>query len=297
MRAFRAVFLREIQEHRLVFLIGGFLALIPLLAPLLVPTSHSARDVREVTAMALSLAYALTLSIGLGMTGIASELGSDRHGFFFARPVGAGSLLGGKLAAAFVLVAGGSLLAVAPAATQLAEIASGWHGSTGTRGLGVAFVAASAMGAILLVLGCAHFLSLAVRARDAWLAVDLTWLATLAALGFWSYAQLEAIFASPLWIGIFLAPFIFLLMPAVVVAWLLQVARGRTDLSRSHRWMSTALGCMALAIGGWLAISAYRAARPEPTDLFALDRVQAGSGEWLFLKGMTGSSLIETCII
>ncbi len=295
MRAFTAVFLREIEEHRLVFLIGGFLALLSLLAPLLSLTNDSARDVREATAMALALAYVLILSVSLGLTGMASELSSGRQGFFFSRPVSAGALLGGKLAAALVLVAGGSLLAAAPAVSRLAELASdsGVRFSTEARGLGATgatFIAAYAIGAILLVLGSAHFLSLAFRARNAWLAVDLAWLAIVAALGFWSHSQLKSAFASGLWLWI-LVPSIFLLMPAVLVAWLLQVARGRTDLARSHRWMSAALGGLALAIGCWLAITAYRGAHPEPTDVFAFDEVQAASGEWLYLKGMTGPSL------
>lgn len=293
MRAFTAVFLREIEEHRLVFLIGGFLALISLLAPLLSFTSDSAEDVRQVTAMALALGYALILAVGLGLTGIAAELGSGQQSFYFSRPIGAGSLLGGKLAAAFVLVAGGGLLAATPAATLLAGSVS----DSGVRfepgpGLGITvstFVVAFAVGAIILVLGFTHFLSLAFRARDAWLAVDLAWLAGLAALGFWSHAQMEAAFASSLWLWI-LVPTIFLLILAVIVAWLLQVARGRTDLARSHRWMSAVLGCLALAIGGWLAISAHRASQPEPTDVFALDEVQAAAGDWLYLRGMTGLS-------
>ncbi|MCP4205227.1 MAG: hypothetical protein GY769_25230 [bacterium] len=294
MRAFTAVFIREIGEHRLVFLIAGFLALISLLAPLLSTTNDSARDVREATAMALALSYALILAVVLGATGIASELAAGRQSFFFSRPIGAGTLLSAKLAAALVLVAGGGLLAATPATPRLAELASDWGGvGLGTgRGFGATeatLVAAFAIGALLLVLGSAHYLSLALRARDAWLAVDLAWLAILAALGFWSHSQLESAFASSLWKWI-LGLCLLLLIPAVLVSWLLQIARGRTDLARSHRWMSAVLGCLSLTIGSWLAISAYRASHPEPTDVWALDHVQSGIGQWLYLKGATSWS-------
>lgn len=251
MRGFTAVFLREIEEHYLVFLIGGFLALVAILAPFLSNTSESARDVREVTAMAVALAYVLILSIGLGVTGIASELGSGQHSFFFSRPIGAGALLSAKLAAALVLVLGGGLLAAAPAANRLAESASEGmrlYTEGGSRVGTAPFIVAATIGAILLILGCAHFLSLAFRARDAWLALDLMWLAILAALGFWAHSQLSAGFASSLWPWILL-PSISLLTPAVIVAWLLQVVRGRTDLARGHRWMSAVLGSLALSIG------------------------------------------------
>lgn len=292
MRAFTAVFLREIEEHRLVFVIGGFLALVACLVPILSLTNDSAQDVREATAMALALGFAVLLSLGLGLTGIASELSSGQEGFYFARPISALSLLSGKLAAALVLIAGGGLLAALPAARLFASPTPHLGAMSPSVVLArqsatTATVFAVAMGAILLVLGCAHFFSLALRARDGWLAVDLAWLATLAALGLWSHSQLESAFADSLWKWL-LAPSLLLLIPAVLVSWWLQVERGRTDLTRSHRWMSAVLGCLVLAIGSSLAFAAHRASKPEPTDIWALETVGSGYGDWLYLKGATG---------
>lgn len=278
MRAFVAVFFREIEEHRFVFLVGAFLALVALAAPLL-PLGTPRTDVREATALVLAAAYALILAVGFGLTGIASEIASGRHSFFMSRPIGPRPLLAGKLAAFVVLATGGSLLAGAPSASFFSRFETAWE-------YGVP--AAAAIVAMVLIIGVTHFLSLAFRARDAWLAVDMAWITAVVLIGYWSYDQLYTAFAGSLWKWLLSAGLLFL-VPAVLLAWVFQVSRGRSDLVRSHRWMSAALGCLTLVISAWLASSCYRAAHPAPGDVWRLQAVRVASSDWLYLAGKSGA--------
>jgi hypothetical protein len=274
-RAFARVTLWEIRERRAV-LAAGLLAgiLVPLVGVL------SDRDAFA-TAAGLSIAFGAVVALVFGATMLTADLVEGRIGFFLAQPIPAPALYWGRLIGAALAAAACQLAAVVPALLLqrppiLDSILVEWWLSV--------FLALPALVAL------AHVVSSIFRLRTAWLALDLG--AALAVALLAATALDTAQLVGPLQI----APLFVVIMLALaggfalLLAGSLQLARGRTDRVRSHRWLSIGLWTLPLLTAGSLAVSAGTWARlelDEITPWSAAAPTRAGA-EWIAVEGWRG---------
>jgi len=276
MRGFAAVFTREVVERRLLFLLGlaGF---VPFLLPLLEPSSLGAAELRVASAFVLCGVVGGILALGLGGSVLARDLAERRLGFYFARPLSGWAIWAGKLAAALALCLSVGILVLLPALLFEAGARSE------LKGFGAVWVLkALALLAALVLL--AHVVSIMVRSRSPWLAVDLAAAAVVGLLG-WSAAErliragMATMFVaseSPLALVdralLAAAP---VALAAVLAGSAAQVLGGRTDLRRGHRLLSLTL--WSLLSAGALGLEGYSRwlIAAEPADLMALEGIFA----------------------
>ena len=144
---------------------------------------------------------------------------------------------------------------------------------------------AQGLGAMLILLALTHAVSTIVRARSLWLLADLAGLAAVVAVGWSSRVVLvrEQAFGALVWSQWLLLPWV---LGALLLAGGLQLARGRTDLRRGHRFLSATL--WPLLIAGVLAFGVYAhwVAASSLGDLEDLTFTTASSSEdWLMAGG------------
>jgi hypothetical protein len=251
MRGTLAIFSRELCARRDVLWLALALAVLATAMPWLPGLEgHQPDDVRVVAAGSLALLIGLLLAVAFGVGLVGRDLSEGRLGFYFARPVSGAAIWLGKLAAALVLILG----------CELIVLLSGMFGGLPRLGQPedewIPLVALTA--APLLVLVLVHGVGVMVRARTAWLALDL-----IAAVSFALVAWLSLRPLLDLGAGLAATVVAGCLTAALLVALLfaggLQVAHGRTDLARSHRVLSLALWSIlavatagAAAYGWWL---------------------------------------------
>jgi hypothetical protein len=284
MRRFAAVALREVAERRSVLVAAAAAAVLPFLVPLLpsVPASD-AGTARAVTALVLACAFGVGGAVLVGASVVGRELAERRLSFHFARPLPAPVIWGGKL------VGGLALVLLAEAIVYLpASLASGRFPGLIDR------FDASAIAALLLLAVPLFLLawvgSVAVRSRSPWLVVDFVLLAASAAAVFLLGRKLARFEAVPgpeailTMVGVLLA--------ALLVATLVQVAAGRTDLRRGHGAQSLALWAVLMA--GLAAGAAWveRVVDPGVARLEGAVAEPAGpGGTWVVVEGGTPGSL------
>ena len=283
MRGLAAVFGREVSERRMLLLVALGLGLVPL-ASAYFPGVGRERpaDVRSGMAALLALGLTAALALILGGSVIARDLGERRLGFYFARPLGGWTIWGGKLAAAAALTLGAGLLVLLPTALLNAGwpdpgLVFGFSRSTGlwtAVGLGAAF--------LLLV---SHALSVILRARSAWLALDLAGALAVYVLLALASRRLAVAGASMAWTWI-LTSFAGLAMIALLLAGAAQVIDGRTDPRRGHRALS--LWLWSLLLAGALGVQGYTGweLAGTPKDLDGVDALMVVSpGSWIAFQG------------
>lgn len=307
MKRFVAVVEREIYERRLlgvVALILGLAAVVLPAVPGVRPGGVSVEDLRNGMALGFALLLTFLMALFLGGSIITSDLAERRLGFYFARPLSGRVIWGGKVAAALALMIGAGFLVLAPSALA----GGGLHlDALWVEGLvmnlsGPAFLQLAPV-ALLFVFLAAHVTSVIVRARSAWVLLDILALGLVVGLVDASLRRLIHAGVLPVrftwgrtnhagfvqevgvtaWIALAVAVATFL---ALILAGAFQVARGRTDLRRGHRVLSTTLwGILlvtALLVTGFT--SWVLAAGPE--DLTSVERLIASpSGPWLALMG------------
>jgi hypothetical protein len=276
MRAFAAVARRELAEKKFVFWVTLFLTTLPFLVPAVRQLKGgSARETREIVAVALALGLAEAVALGMGSSMFAGELASRRMGFYFSRPISSFSLWAGKLAGAAVLIAFVLVVSLAPVA-----IVNRSGINLGQAGLGVSVLVAAPAFILLLV----HTLALIVRSRSPLAFVDL---AAGVAVGLVTFAV-----AARLRRDAFVAPVSLLWAVGIAVALALliasyrAVARGRTDIRTAHVGSSIALwavlGPATLAFAGY----AGWALNAPPSALSSVSWAsQIGSEGWVQLEG------------
>jgi hypothetical protein len=156
----------------------------------------------------------------------------------------------------------------------------GWPKRFGAAGWAVVLVAAPAF---LLLL--AHAVSVMVRARTAWLVLDLTgvvmaattaWLALrpLVAGGFDRAVEVVGV-------GVVAG-----VLTGLLVAGLIGLAEGRTDLPRTHRFLSTTLwGVLIVTVGGLLGYSTWLTSfGPDDFEYVGVGYVSP-DGQWVEVEG------------
>jgi hypothetical protein len=287
MKGLLAVLGRELTELRLLFLAALVLGLFPLALPwLLNPGGLDPADVRDGTALGLALIASFVLALVLGSSVLARDLSERRLGFYFARPLSGAAIWAGKMLGAAIFCLGAGALVLLPTV-----LAGGNVAPAGRWGLPDTAIAFTLVVGILLLLVAAHAVSVMVRSRSPWLALDFAALAVLVAVflacqrsllreravGPWGWMEIALI-------GAFLV--------SATVAGLVQVVWGRTDLQRGHRLLSltlwSLLGVAALGSAGftrWVLAAG-------PRDLVGFHvLLPAPSGSWIAISGATEARL------
>jgi hypothetical protein len=297
MRAFLAVFGRELAERRLLLLIG-LLGLVPLALPFLpgMPPGAS-QDLRDSSALALALAVGGGLALLLGATVIAADLSAGRLGFYFSRPLAGRWIWSGKLAAALALSLAAAGLVFLP--TVLIDGIRLWRwlpidlprphaqvsdGAADTT-FGLLWFVLLWIALVLAAVVTAHAVAVIARSRSPLLGLDLLALVAGAGLA-WSAGErlLAAGAHDAFWLAC--TGFGCAALAALALAGAVQVSRGRTDLRRGHRMLSATLWALLLAAA--LGMEAYSrwVVAATPADLTAFrELVPATQGSWLLVSG------------
>ncbi len=294
MNATMAIMVRELVARRDLLVVAFAAAVIASAMPLMPGLQgYTAEDVRTVSSNGLAVGLGWGLSILLGATVLGRDLSENRLGFFFARPVSGLAVWWGKVLAVLILIW------TVEAIVLLSSLYGGgiyvfasWHGAGWPALLGYLAVP-------VLLLLLAHAVSVMVRARTAWIFLDLVGCVAACVAGWltvrpflWMYAQ------TALWIiggGLFVAVVI-----ALVVAGATGLVVGRTELRRTHGALSVALwGTLAL---GLTAVAAYSGwlRDIEPEDFGRVDVMSiAPTGGWVEIMGRAPSHFDVTrrCLV
>ena len=238
MKPFLAILGREIAERKLLFVGAAFASLFPIVVPWLPGlSSQKPADLRGGMALGLALITSALLALVLGTTVIGRDLTERRIGFYFARPVPGWALWAGKMLGAALLSVGAGALILLPAflAGGAVDPTAGRTGEMSS----LALFSFAVLG-VLLLLVLSHAVSIMVRSRSPWLAVDLAAFGLVTAT-VWTWDRLlwqEGALEVRAWGRLGLAAVSLL---AVALAGLVQVMGGRTDLRRGHRLLSLTL--------------------------------------------------------
>ena len=275
---------REIKERRSVLAAAAVAGVFPFLVALLPQFQSSAAALRGNTAFLTTSIFGLGLGLMLGDSILARELVEGRIGFYFSRPLPAVSIWGGKLLAAFLLTAAAIALCLLPVAIADNVHLGGVLKTFDVLTLGGVLILATTSLALVL-----HAITIALRTRSLWLAVDLALLVlTTAALvsaysivldlavssnGFGAERTLKKLLASVVW-------------TALVAASFAQVVFGRTDTRRAHAALSlTFWSIVAPALGVLHGYVLY--CRDAPLGSLSSVRVAqaAAQGSWVRVTG------------
>lgn len=291
MKPFLAILAREIAERKLLFLGAAFASLFPIVLPWLPGMSRqNPDDLRGGMALGLALITSALLALVLGTTVIARDMSERRIGFYFARPIPGWTIWAGKMLSAALLSVGAGALILLPTFLAGGKIdPTGYWAPMGIseRAEGMSSLAIfffAGMG-ILVLLVVGHAVSIMVRSRSPWIALDLI-AAAVVMTTFWTrnrWLQREGAFDLFEWGGL---GFAAAALCAVFLAGLVQVTLGRTDLRRGHRLLSLTLWTLVGAATLGHAIYARWALRVTPGDLVSIHGVlPAPAGSWIAVTG------------
>jgi len=269
---------RELRAGKRVFAICAALAVLPFLTALLPGARASRADFVAMVGALLSITVGLGLAVAYGASTIARELAERRMSFYFAKPVGAAAIWFGKASAALAISLGCFALIALP---SFLVSPRSWRLPSLEQGELLALVALLIVEVFLV----SHFLSTVVRSRSAWIALDGVCVFASAAglyvilrsLALGAVANTDAKVA----ICVGLAATAIM---AIAPVW--QLARGGTDLRRSHATLSRTVW-MAMAVV-LLVAGSYAAwmASVGPADLTAVhDFEQAPRGNGVLVTG------------
>lgn len=314
MRIFATLVWREIAERRLLLAAGLFLGLVPIVLPWLpgIPARFSPEEIRVAATIGLAALFGSATLLILGSTIVGRDLSEKRLGFYFSRPIKSWVLWLSRITAALALVLVSVTLIVTP--TSIVDAGS-WLETLWERDSGAAWpfllqaesrgmpfnegpmysetpdtlppALAAAFGGltILLLLVLTHAVSSMVRGRNLWVLADLAGLAVVLGL-VWNARDVlvrEQALGALVWAERLLP---LSILVALVVAGGVQLAGGRIDLLRGHRYLSATLWPSLIVIT--LAFGAYSrwVASSTIDDLEVLTRFHSAPGEqWLMVGG------------
>ncbi len=282
MRAAMAIFKREFAARLDMLLVAGAAAGIAVLMPLLPGLEHfDPADVRNTSCQVLVLVIGFGLGCGLGATVIGSDLSAIRLGFFFARPVAGSAVWAGRTLAALAIVLTAEVLVIAPVFVEHGVFLFEFDGYRGWK------TAAVLVGLPALVLLLSHAVSVMLRARTAWLFLDLAGLLAIAA-GSWVSVHPLALVGAVKAVSLVGSLLVGAAVIALAAAGLVGTAVGRTDLRRTHGALSVTLWLVlgvlvagTAAYGTWLRDFG-------PRDLHQIEVLSvAPDGGWIEVAGST----------
>lgn len=226
-----AITARELRERSRLFIVAAVAALVPFAASLVPAASGNRGTIIATVAGFLSVAFAFGLALALGGSTICGDLAEKRLSFYFSKPISPTALWAGKaIAAMFVCFASLAIIAL----PSFIAARRGWESAWRIGGDRLALFAVASCVTLFLL---SHALSTMVRSRS--LLVALDFVLTVAALA------MVGVLARPLiagggamlagWLVVTLVAAVLLIL-AVAPVW--QLAKGRTDLRRSHAALS-----------------------------------------------------------
>jgi ABC-type transport system involved in multi-copper enzyme maturation permease subunit len=295
-KAFAAVFAREIFERRFAFLVaflGGFVPLIG--SGLYGWSSPDAAEGRVLVALVGATALSAAFALLLGGAVIVGETKEKRISFYFSRPIPSAAIWAGKLLAAILVAFAAALLAFAPgwlSGTGPARSLWGFDATPGNTVLGALALS------VVLVLG-SHAAVTVARLRSPWVALDLILAPALVIFAAISLRSLlgnssaDDFDAGVKPVTAALAALAAAFFLALVLASFVQVAEGRTDARRAHGAFSVVLfgifGTAVTLVGGY----AWWCASAKATDLeTVVGAVEtAPRGPWLAAGGSLRAGL------
>jgi len=276
MRGFVAVARREIAENRMALLAALIAGMSPIAVPI-VRNFHGAHasEERSLVVFFAAVTLAAGLSIALGFSTLSQGISNRRIGFFFARPLSSLTIWAGKLTGVAALALAAALIETLPSL-----LVSGGHLQTPFGWSLWLFLALA-----LLLIPVSHALSVLLRSRSAWLALDLA-LTVLAALivGVSTRALIRELAADALTRG--LIGLAIVLSAAFLAAGFAAVSLGRTDIRRAHRALSKFFWAITFSGALLSAGYAYWVIAATPGDLEEIGiTVTAPQGAWLTVGG------------
>lgn len=300
MRGFQAIALREIVERRMLLLLALALGLLSVLLPLLpfIRKAGSVTESRDLLAWVLACGFSGGLAIVLGASVVGRDLSEGRLGFFFSRPVSGLSLWAGKFAGALLLSAAVAFLTLLPATILgggllVPILHVGPIYEIGLEGrVEAVWLYASLAALLLFLLAVAHAVSVAIRSRSAWIALDLAGVcgAALVVLLIGRELLLRWAVMEAARLSLWLAGGVLLALLAGGAA---QVCAGRTDVKRGHRALSLALWlCVAVCLGA-VGFAAARYLDVPAAKLRLVWVSRPPQGEWVSLSGTAHSEKDE----
>jgi hypothetical protein len=273
---------REIREKSRLFLLAAILSVMPFLVLALPNVNHDRTAVLAACAAFVSVALLLGLSVLLGVSTIGRELTERRLSFYFARPLSAGSIWGGKVMASLSLALLSFLIAAAPVMIVLSPRAKAMEVEQALR------AAVVFMGASIILFFLGHAISTMARSRSAIAGLDIA-LAALSVMAFYAIVHPAAIGLGydVFW---FIAPIVLAIVIVLALAPVFQLSRGRTDARRSHAALSLALwsGVAIVIVLAFLAVAWLRGG--SPTEFEKLESLeQAPNSSWALVSGSSRS--------
>lgn len=239
-----AVFRREWIGRRNTFLLALGLGCIYLTMIRFNDQLRGSRDKATIILPTTSILLPWAVAALFGATMVGRELEERRFGFLLNQPLRLSEFFLGKVAAGLAIALAFGFLACQPA-LLLGGLWQQISPLEAARLLGVGLA-----GCIVLLL-CFHAASIQVWSRSLWLVLDLV---AWAAFG-WGVRALSVnllsagAFEAMLHLGLLL---LVVVTAGLGIAGYLQVAEGRADLQRGHRWVSTTLAIslgLALLLG------------------------------------------------
>ncbi len=263
MKAFWMVMSREIAERKMTLLLALGAGFVPLFVPFLPGATAGPAEAYFFAAPLLSATIGLAYAVAFGPTIVVRDLAEHRIAFYFSRPLSAGAIWGGKLAAAWLLAVVAAFLSSLPTLLTggLAVFSEGRNAGA-TLGpmsvlatfYGLFWGAMTSLVAILFL----HAAASIVRLRSRWLFLDAllfaaivsaTWVSVraLRVSGFLGRSEADWALAA-----------MGLLTAVLLTASYVQIASGRTDVARSHGALSVTLWSLSLLVVGLLGAVALR---------------------------------------
>ncbi len=241
-----AVTRREWTGRRNVLLVAIGFSIISLLSLYFEADPKLALEKASFMGVFSGTALAWVIALLFGATMVSRDLEERRFGFFLNQPLHAGQIFLGKVLAGLGLALLAGLLTTLPSV-----LLSGLWRQVALKDVGSILGVGLAGSLVLLLLF--HAVSIQVRSRSLWLLLDLvTWTAffagvrwlSLRLMGAWAFQDLVH-----LWLGLLAGGTL-----GLGIAGYLQVAQGRADLQRGHRWVSVTLALTAglLLLAGWV---------------------------------------------
>jgi hypothetical protein len=211
---------------------------------------HAAQDVRTVGSTTVAIALGWGLALLFGATIFGRDLSEGRFGFYFARPVSGLAVWWGRVLAALLLILVCEVIVLLPSLFGGISILTSNY-----DWVWPAVIAYLMMPFLLLLL--AHAVSIMVRARTAWLFLDLAGFVVVSVVAWLSLRPLLMTVAEiAVWVigGALMAA----LLIALSMAGWVGVAVGRVDVPRTHGALSLALwGTLAVCLAGIVVYSSW----------------------------------------
>ncbi|HEV8658806.1 MAG TPA: hypothetical protein VGS96_09255 [Thermoanaerobaculia bacterium] len=270
---------REIRERSFVFAAAGIMAVIPFASALLPYARTTGRtQIISVGGLIVSIGFTFALALVLGGSFVGRELAERRLSFYFSKPVSSSAIWFGKLAGALMTIAACFAIIFVPSFVAARRFwTPNWSSSPAS------FIVAIVATAVCLFL-LAHVGSTMVRSRSPRVALDLLLLCvTVGAI--WLilrplFASLAMQLASDLAWSIGTAIFV-----AIVSAGWWQLARGRTDIQRSHAELSRFLWASVGAVVTAAALIVAWVFSAGPQDIDIKVAYQNPRGDWAIVRG------------